>query len=432
MNIRVVAVKILTPVVAGEASVNALLDQHLKKLSAADQATVRELCLGSLRFYHQLESISQQLLSKPLRNKDLDVMVLIVLGLYQIKHMRVPDHAAISETVDAARELNKVWATKLINAVLRNFLRQRSELESKLEDDDRYRYSHPAWLVDKLQTAWPNDWREILQANNLKPPLTLRVNTTKTLVSAYCQSLDHHGFKYRRLRFSDEGLQLETPSDVPSLPGYGKGLFSVQDEAAQLSAHLLSLAPRERILDACCAPGGKTSLILEAQPQLAELVGVDVDEARMSRTRENLERLGHTATLKVVDASDVRSWWDGHPFDGILLDAPCSATGVIRRHPDIKLLRRVSDLVKLAQLQAKLLRALWPTLKPGGVLVYATCSVLPEENEEIIKAFVAEQAGAIHDPIEANWGISRPFGRQLFPQPDGHDGFYYARIIKAH
>lgn len=431
MNIRLIAAKILTPVVAGEASVNGLLDQHLKNVPAGDQALVRELCLGSLRFYHQLECIAKKLLSKPPRAKDLDIMVLIVIGLYQLKHMRIPDHAAISETVEAARQLNKGWATKLINAVLRNFLRQRTELELGLENDECFRHSHPAWLIDKLKTVWPEYWLAILEANNLKPPLTLRVNINKISIAAYCQLLDQHGIKYQRLRFSDAGLQLLVPSDVPSLPGFDKGLFSVQDEAAQLSAHLLSLAPRERILDACCAPGGKTSLILEAQPQLTEVVAVDVDETRMARTRENLNRLGHSATLKVADASAVDSWWDGHPFDGVLLDAPCSATGVIRRHPDIKLLRRRSDLVKLAQLQAGLLRALWPTLKPGGVLVYATCSVLPEENEDIVSAFVAEQITAIHDPIEANWGISRPFGRQLFPRPDGHDGFYYARIIKT-
>lgn len=432
MNIRVIAAKILTPVVAGTASVNALLDEHLKDVPAVDQALVRELCLGSLRFYHQLECLGNQLLSKPLRAKDLDIMVLIVLGLYQLKHMRVPDHAAISETVEAARQVNKGWATKLINAVLRNFLRQRTELESGLENNECYRYSHPAWLIDKLKIVWPEHWQAILPANNLKPPLTLRVNINKISIAAYCQLLDHHNIQYQRLGFSDAGLQLLVPSDVPSLPGFDKGLFSVQDEAAQLSTHLLSLAPRQRILDACCAPGGKTSLILEAQPQLTEVVAVDVDEVRMARTRENLNRLDHCATLKVADAGDVDSWWDGHLFDGVLLDAPCSATGVIRRHPDIKLLRRESDLAKLAHLQTRLLRALWPTLKPGGVLVYATCSVLPEENEKIVGAFVAEQPTAIHDPIEANWGISRPFGRQLFPRPDGHDGFYYARIIKAH
>ena len=432
MNTRAIAAKVLVPVINGETTITEALEAPADTVPATEKKLLFELCLGTLRYFHRLQEISQQLMAKPLRQKDSDVQALIALGLYQLIYLRVPDHAAISETVGAAREFGKEWATKLINGVLRNYLRQQREIATKLQHNDCFQYSHPAWLIDKLQTAWPQQWQDILTTNNQQAPLTLRVNCKKISISAYCRLLEQHNIAHQRLYYSSAGVQLVGNTEVTTLPGYHDGLFSVQDEAAQLSAHLLSLTPRERILDACCAPGGKSGHILEAQPHLGELVSIDSDADRMCRVQQNFERLGHNATLIVADAAVTNSWWDGHKFDGILVDAPCSGTGTIRRHPDIKLLRRVADLAKLVKTQSELITKLWATLKPGGVMVYATCSILPEENEEIVRAFCGRHPDAIHDPIAANWGVARPYGRQLFPQANGHDGFYYARIIKSH
>lgn len=432
MNTRALAASALAPVISGKASLSGYFDKALSQLEGKEKAFFQELCFGALRTFHQLDKLASLLLGKPLRAKDQDVYALIILGLYQLRELRVPDHAAISECVDAAKTFKKPWATKLINAVLRNYQRRARELEENLAGDNSYYWSHPTWLIEEIQLAWPDKWQAILQANNSKPPITIRVNPLKTDLNTFRKCLQKEKLQFKETLTSHHGIQFVSSVVVHELPGYEHGLFSVQDEGAQIAAHLLSLTPQARVLDACCAPGGKAAHILECDPHIGELVCLDIDEVRMQRVKDNLSRLGHSATLKVGDASRVEDWWDGRHFDGILLDAPCSASGVIRRHPDIKLLRQSADLAKLAELQARILRAVWQTLAPGGMLVYATCSIFPQENELVVQNFIQERDDALHDAIAANWGEERSFGRQLLPQKDGHDGFYYARLIKKH
>lgn len=432
MNTRVLAAKTLAPVFAGTASLSRDFDKNIEKLAPQEKPFFQELCYGCLRQFHHLDCIAKELIEKPLRNKDQDIYAIILMGLYQLKFMRVPDHAAISESVEATKKLKKNWASKLVNGILRNYQRQTEALDEKLKNNPVYTYSHPGWLIGKIKKAWPQNWEAILAANNTRPPITIRVNVRKTDIAAYKDLLEQNNIAYKPTALSTQGLQLLNSATVTELPGYKEGLFSVQDEGAQLAAELLNIKPNTRVLDCCCAPGGKSGHLIESKA-LNELVCVELEEQRMQRVHENLDRLGHTTysktTLIVDDACNIESWWDGIPFDGILLDAPCSASGVIRRHPDIKLLRRPDDLVKLAQLQANMLQAVWQTLAPGGVLVYVTCSVLPEENEKVVQAFIKHQADARHDPI-SELLAKTTVGRQLFPQEEGHDGFYYARLIK--
>lgn len=430
MSTRARAAKCLAPVIQQKASLSTQLDTALAALDAEDRPFFQELCLGVLRHYFELDAIAQALLSKPLKAKDSDIYAALLIGLYQLRHMRVPDHAAISETVNAAKKLKKVWASKLLNGVLRNYRREEETLLASLQDNASYTSAHPWWLLKKVRKAWPESWQDILAANNQRPPLTLRVNASKSSRDQYIEALKQKNIDVEATDFADHGLRLTQSQDVTKLPFFSEGWVSVQDEAAQLSASLLDLKPGQRVLDACCAPGGKTCHILESEPQLAKVVAVELEASRLERVRENLTRLQLSAELHAADASEPDLWWDKKPFDRILLDAPCSATGVIRRHPDIKLLRRESDIDNLAELQLKLLKQLWPLLKDKGILVYATCSILPQENEDILAKFVEIQKDAIHLPIESPWGHSRDFGKQLFPQAKGHDGFYYARLTK--
>jgi 16S rRNA (cytosine967-C5)-methyltransferase len=301
--------------------------------------------------------------------------------------------------------------------------------------------SHPQWLQEAIVKAWPAQSKAIFAANNQHPPFTLRVNQQHHSVSEYTQLLTDGGpvvddgevkeQPFSQTPYSHVGITLEKAVDVNSLPGFSQGHSSVQDEAAQLAATLLQLAPNQRVLDACCAPGGKTCHIGEVQPSLSALVGLDLEERRLVRVKENLQRLNIDADIICGDGTTPDTWWDGQLFDRILLDAPCSATGVIRRHPDIKLLRQSQDVSEVAALQLQLLTALWPLLADGGMLLYATCSILPQENTHVIKQFIANHDNVQHDPIEATWGIEQPYGRQLLPQTKGHDGFYYARLIKS-
>lgn len=431
-NIRVLAARTLAPVIAKGQSLTPLFDAAIEKVSERDKGLFQTLCFGTLRQYHQLSAITERLLDKPLRNKDTDIQALVLLGLYQLIHLRTPDHAAISETVSACKPLRKLWAGKLVNGLLRNFLRNRDEIEAQLQNSDAYQYSHPAWFIGKLKKAWPNTYIQTLHANNQQPPVCLRVNQQQCTREKYVNLLENAGISFDLLETAPNGVRLQTQVDVRTLPGFDDGWFSVQDEAAQLSAELLDLKPGQRVLDACAAPGGKSCHILEKEAKIRELVCIEQESSRMERVEQNLLRLQlrQNVTLKVSDANDLNNWWDGQVFDRILLDAPCSATGVIRRHPDIKLLRRPDDLAKLGALQLQLLAQLWQVLAPGGLLVYATCSVLPEENERIVQAFLQQTANAEHLAIEAPWGVARPIGRQLFPQLNGHDGFYYARLYK--
>ncbi|MFD1261564.1 16S rRNA (cytosine(967)-C(5))-methyltransferase RsmB [Entomomonas asaccharolytica] len=429
MNPRLAACKALTPVLQNKASLASTLPIQLALVEETNKALVQELTLGTARWQPRLELLLNKLLEKPLKNSDKDIEALLYIGLYQLLYMRTPAHAAINETVSCVTTLKKLWAKGLVNAVLRNCQRESADIFTSLAKDPVEFTAHPRWLQKRLKQDWPDNWQAICEANNIHPPMTLRVNTRHTTRENYLNLLNEANLQATPCSYSTEGIQLLTPCPVNQLPYFVEGWLSVQDEAAQLAAHLLELKPQQRVLDACCAPGGKTCHILELQPQLIEVVAIDAESSRLERVTENLQRLNLQATLKVADGRDTANWWDSKPFDRILLDAPCSATGVIRRHPDIKLTRKEQDITPLATLQRELLTAIWPTLAVGGILVYATCSVIPEENTENIQKFLADHSNARELDI-GNIGFKQPCGRQLFPQIDGHDGFYYAKLIK--
>ncbi len=430
MNVRVAAAKVLEEVIRQGRSLSAVMPAWQDQVAATDRALLQELCYGVSRWYWRLDAIARQFSRKPFKAKDSDIHCLILVGLYQMLYLRVPDHAAVSESVAATKALNKPWARALVNAVLRNFQRQQESILPGLEQDPVTNYAHPRWLVQQIRTAYPDEWRGVLEANNQYPPMCLRVNSRHINRADYLGLLDAAGYQATQLPFSDEGLLLSSAVDVESLPGFADGYFSVQDAAAQLAAGLLDAQPGERILDACAAPGGKTAHVLERQPQLAEMVALDHDSERLVRVEQNLARLKLSASVACADATQADAWWDGVMFDRIMLDAPCSATGVIRRHPDIKLLRRESDIEQLVTLQRQILHSLWPLLKPGGMLLYVTCSVLPQENVRQLKQFCADTNNAEHIPIRAGWGSEQNFGRQILPGQMGMDGFYYACLRK--
>ncbi len=428
MNTRWIAARVITRVLQEGQSLTAALDNALKSIeSSQDRAFIQALCYGVCRYYHRLDFILNALLDKPLR--DLEVKALIMIGLYQLKYMRVKAHAAVSETVQAARGLP--WARALINAVLRNYLRKHDGLEQQADKDKTAAFSHPAWIIQQLDKDWPGQGDAVLFENNQPPPMALRVNLAKMSRQDYLQRLNDQGLTAQAVTVCSAGIILDKPAPVESLPGFADGWISVQDGAAQLAAGLLDVHPGQRVLDVCAAPGGKTAHILELQPDLQELVAVDIDENRIRRIQDNLQRLSQKALLVAGDACKPESWWDGKPFDRILLDAPCSATGVIRRHPDIKLLRRVEDIAGLTAMQLNILNAIWPLLAQGGLLLYATCSVLKQENEQQIQNFLSAHDDAKELPLtDAGWGVDGDVGRQILTGESAMDGFYYARIVK--
>mgnify|MGYP001810242326 CR=1 FL=1 len=427
MNTRLVAARVLSRVLQDGQSLTAALDNAFSAIeSGKDRAFIQALCYGVCRQFHRLDFILSQLLDKPL--KDADVKALALVGLYQLKFMRVKPHAAVSETVLAARK--KPWAKSLINAVLRTYLREQEELEHKADKFQVAALSHPDWLIKQIERDWPEQALNIFLENNRQPPMVLRVNLAKTSRESYLQRLTGQDIAAQAVSFCPSAIRLDKPAPVELLPGFADGLVSVQDAAAQLAAGLLDVRPGQRVLDVCAAPGGKAAHILETQLQLKELVAVDIDGARMQRVSENLQRLNLQAKLVVGDAAKPEEWWDGQLFDRILLDAPCSALGVIRRHPDIKLLRRAEDIGQLQVLQKSILQAVWPLLAPGGLLLYATCSILKQENEQQVQAFLAGRNDAVESPIEADWGSAGACGRQIFTGESAMDGFYYARIGK--
>ncbi|RON50965.1 16S rRNA (cytosine(967)-C(5))-methyltransferase RsmB [Pseudomonas frederiksbergensis] len=430
MNPRLAAAKALAAVLNGKASLNSSLPTQMDKVEDRDRGFTQDLAFGTARWQPRLSALAAKLLQKPFKAADADVEALLLVGLYQLLYTRVPAHAAIGETVGCADKLKKPWAKALLNAVLRRAQRESEALLAELEHDPVVRTAHPRWLQKSLKAFWPEQWEAICEANNAHPPMILRVNRRHQTRDAYLGLLSDAGIAATPCVYSRDGIILDAAADVRSLPGFAEGWISVQDEAAQLAADLLDLAPGQRVLDACCAPGGKTCHILEAEPALAGVVAVDLEAKRLVRVRENLARLGLSAELIAADGRDTATWWDGKPFQRILLDAPCSATGVIRRHPDIKLTRQPDDISALAVLQGELLDAMWITLEVGGILLYATCSTLPTENTEVIEAFLARTPGARELDLATTAGIKQPHGRQLLAQQGGHDGFYYAKLIK--
>lgn len=424
LSVRAAAAQILAQILQGQGSLSSLLPALQPKVAEQDRPLLQELCFGTCRYHPQLSAYVECLVDKPLRAKDSDIQALLLLGLYQLLHTRIPDHAALGETVEVTRVLKKPWATNLVNGVLRKFQRDKSKLDKLLAQNYSFQTNHPAWIEATLRKNWPNQFEQVIAANNSHPPFTLRINTQKIGRTEYLALLQDLEINAAATPFSPYGITLEQAHDPRKLPLFDKGWISVQDEAAQLSADLLQLAPNLKVLDACCAPGGKTGHMLELEPSL-QVTALDADERRLVRVRENLNRLDVSAKVVCGDGT-AKDWWDGELFDRILLDAPCSATGIIRRHPDIKVLRTPEELDKLGELQIKLLNNLWSLLKPGGSLVYATCSVMPKENTQIIEAFLKRQPQADCKQLDVHWGIAQNFGRQLLPSASGHDGFYYA------
>lgn len=429
-NSRGIAANVLAQVLGQGRSLTATLSPAVTCLSERDRAFVQTLCYGVLRWLPRLEYLAQQLLHKPLRARDTDIYSLLLLGLYQLTEARTPSHAALSETVAAAENLGKPWAKKLINATLRAYLRNQAALQAQVMTNEIAYTAHPPWLLKAIRCHWPDHWPGIIIANNRHPPLGLRINQLQGSRENYLQELECNGIKARAIPNTRYGVVLDQPRQVSALPGFVEGRLSVQDGAGQRVAPLLALAPGQRVLDACAAPGGKTGHILELEPQLDTLIALDVDAARLERINDNLKRLQLTAQVVQGDATYPKTWWDGVPFDRILLDAPCSGSGVIRRHPDIKVLRRKEDIPRLAALQKRLLSALWPLLAPGGLLVYCTCSLLPQENVQQILEFLSTCPDGKEHPLQVPWGIPQVLGRQLLTGMENLDGFYYACLEK--
>ena len=393
-------------------------------IAARDQSLLAALVFGALRWHHRLEWQAARLLAKPLKRDQTELAALLRIGLLQLQELRIPPHAAVSATVDAAALLGARSAAGLVNAVLRRFQRERDSLARDAEADLQARFSHPAWLIDALRRDWPDDWARILAANNTAAPMWLRVNLRRGTREQYLERLQAGGIAAATVDDVPSAVRLSTPQPVESLPGFAAGDASVQDVSAQRAAAFLDLAPGQRVLDACAAPGGKTGHLLEACPELGEVWAVDRDAGRLARVADNLKRLDLTARLVAGDATRPQDWWDGRLFDRILLDAPCSAVGVIRRHPDIKVLRRPEDVDRAVGLQSELLHALWPLLAPGGRLLYATCTVLRRENDEQIAAFCRALPAPAAAEVVGSW-------HNLPGEAEG-DGFYYAWLRKPH
>ncbi len=426
MKSRLIAANVIVKVFSGQSLTGALEEAWEQVSDVQERAFIQALCYGTIRYYERLDFILRQLLSKPMRAKDVQIKALALLGLYQLQYMRVKDHAAVSETVAVMRK--KQWAKSLLNAVLRRYLREQDELEAMA--DKHVAYGHPDWMIKAIKADWGSEAKMIFSANNQRPPMALRVNRQLCSRDDYLVLLAEHGIGATAIPSCAQGVLLAEPVLIDKLPHFMDGWVSVQDAAAQLSAELLNAQEGDRVLDVCAAPGGKTAHILERQPKLGGLLALDIDAQRLERVEENLTRLHLHAELMVEDAAKPDLWWDGQLFDRILLDAPCSALGVIRRHPDIKLLRRSEDIETLQALQQSILFAVWKMLKPEGVLLYATCSVLKQENENQIEHFLATHKDAQELIIDEEWGIARPVGRQVLPGSQSMDGFYYARLQK--
>jgi 16S rRNA (cytosine967-C5)-methyltransferase len=428
---RVDAARVLCAVRDGGRSLPDAIDSLPSRGGDRDAALVQELAYGSVRTLARLNALTDILLRRPLKREDSDLLALIQIGLYQILATRIPDHAAVDATVEAARRIGKGWAAPLINAILRRFLRERALLLGRIDASEEAKWLFPVWLLRRIQSAWPEHWTSIIDASNERPPMTLRVNAIKTTRARYLESLAVAGLTARPAAHARDGLVLDLPLPARRLPGFDQGMVSVQDAGAQLAAELLGAQPGERVLDACAAPGGKTTHMLERAGNALDLTALDLNSQRLERVRENLDRLGLSARVVAGDATAPDGEWARDRYDRILLDAPCSATGVIRRHPDIKQLRRPTDIAALGAGQTRMLDALWPLLSPGGRLVYATCSLLPQENEAQVAAFLDRHPDAREVPLACSWGLPRDHGRQTLPGMDGMDGFYYATLEKA-
>lgn len=428
--VRVAAARAVHDVVHAGRSVDDALARHAVDKSE-DLSLQRMLVYGTLRRIFELQSTLRHYLDRSLKRRDRPVESLLLVGLFQLLHTRIPAHAAVAATVDAVAGLGFPKLKGLANAILR-----RAQREPYTPDSDEARWNHPTWMLERLRDDWPDDWQRIVEANNDRSPMWLRVNRRKTSVDDYLARLDGAGIPASRHPALPDGLKLDDPVPVERLPGFADGEVSVQDGGAQIAAAWIAEASGTRLLDACAAPGGKSAHWLELRGADVALTCVELDEDRAARIEETLGRLGLRATVLTRDASKPETWWDGTPFDAILLDAPCSASGVIRRHPDIKLLRRASDLSALSALQERLLSELWALLKPGGRLLYVTCSVFAQENENVVGDWLSNRPDARENDVLQNNNIRdlmrrKACGYQLLPGTAGMDGFYFACLEKA-
>lgn len=433
-EIRASAAVIVAQVVSQGRSLDDLLAAESDEGSA--RGLKRSLCYGTLRWHFRLAAALNALATRSPDQLDPRLRALLELGLYQLASGETAPHAAVSETVSAARILGFDKAAGFVNAVLRRFQREQSDILHAVDRDIALRTSHPRWFVDALRRDRGDAALHALDANNEHPPLWIRVNRMRSSIEQSTSELAAAGFTVVPHPWAPDALHVSPPADVRSLPGFAEGRISVQDAAAQLAVDLLDPRPGDRVLDACAAPGGKTCHVLERTGGQAAVTAIDIAKPRLARVQENLARLGLQAEVREGDVGDSPAWWDGRPFDRVLLDVPCSATGVIRRHPDIKILRRAKDIPALARRQAELLEAAWRTLKPGGVLLYTSCSVLAAENERVVAAFLARtpEASDATAAATARWPRRNEAtgpGYQVLPGEAGMDGFYYACLSKS-
>ncbi|MDO8990877.1 MAG: 16S rRNA (cytosine(967)-C(5))-methyltransferase RsmB [Sideroxyarcus sp.] len=420
-RIQLEAARIVSKVVQDGRNLTQLLSEALRKPSwqvAQERGALQDLCYGTLRYYARLAFMLDRLLQRPVQ--DLPLRYLLLVAIYQLQHTRAGQHVVVDQAVQAAKSINPA-ATGLVNAVLRNYQRKQAELLAAADREEESRYAYPQWWINALKQQYGGRAAEILEAGNTHPPMTLRVNTRHTGMEEYRALLAAQGIAAHSA--GSVALKLEHPVAVERLPGFAQGWVSVQDAGAQLAAQLLDVKDGMRVLDACAAPGGKTTHLLELAD--IELVAVDKEEERLRRVRENLQRLNMNALVVCGDAATPQDWWDGKPFDRILADVPCSATGVVRRHPDIKWLRRPDDIASFAEQQAQILESLWLLLARDGKLLYATCSIFARENQQVIAGFLARHADAVRIELSAA-GMT---DGQLLPN-DEHDGFYYALLHK--
>jgi 16S rRNA (cytosine967-C5)-methyltransferase len=432
MSSRLIASQILEQSIENKMTLSAALQNNEPfKQAGKDKALIQEISYGTFRWYIQLEHILNQLLEKGIKKKDSRLKYLIIIGLYQLLYMRIPTHAVVSETVETCKKINMPWAKGLVNAILRRYIREADKLDPMLNDSESVRTSHPLWLIERLKQDWPEEWESILEANNHRPPMYLRVNQLHHNRDQYLEKLKEADIEGEATPYSNQGILLEQAKDVEQLPGFKTGEVSVQELAAQLAVEQLDLHSGQNVLDACAAPGGKSAHILESKVEIQSLTVVEKDPRRAKKLSETLKRLNLKAITKVSDINDIESWWDKEKFDRILLDAPCSATGVIRRHPDIKLLRTPEEVNAVCKLQMKLLTTLWQTLKPNGLLLYVTCSILKQENSELIKEFLTNNNDCTLKPINTQWGYDTGCGRQILTGQDNMDGFFYACLEKT-
>ncbi len=425
------AAAVIVHAVCGGASLSRALPYYLQQTREEERPTAQALAYGVLRHIELLEALLAELLTKPLKRKDAIITSYLYIGLFELIEGRRPDYAIVNTIVQLVKSERR-WAVGLSNALLRRFVRESTALLARARASSAAaQHLLPPWLLDRLQTTYPAQWERIADTLSSQAPMVLRVNLHRISRDDYADLCQQAGLAVEPHSEVASALILQQPVDVAQLPGFHKGLVSVQDAAAQFAAWCLQPKPQERILDACAAPGGKTVHLLEMTGGRAELYAIEAASERIPRLQENIARSGYSAELLQADAGALESWWDGQTFDRILLDAPCSATGVIRRHPDIKLHRKPEDIVALVALQRRLLDALWRTLKPGGRLVYATCSILPEENSEQTQAFLERTADAyLAEDCQTPSGAAM-LGWQILPGDAEMDGFYYACLKKV-